>query len=181
MDCQWVLKAPANHHLRLNFTSFRIESGYDFVRVYASFTVLLARLTGSIEPPPVILVNSSSAFVTFTSDSTVTYSGFQAVVYAVPARTPTRTPPRTRTRPPTPQTSTAAAQTDGVQRLSAISDTGTTNSDISTAVVVASVAAFVVAAVVIASVVTIRRRQARTTGVAGVASESPVPRQVAWM
>jgi len=81
MNCQWVLKAPTNHHLRLAFTSF--ETDYDdVVRVYEGFRLLLEKLNGRIETPLVIAVNGF-AFVEFTTDSSDTLRGFQAVVYAV--------------------------------------------------------------------------------------------------
>jgi hypothetical protein len=78
MLCSWVITASGP--LSLSFSTFDLEQGYDFVRVYAGSSAsgsLLASLSGVSVPPP-ISVPSGPVFVAFSSDGTVQRGGFVA-------------------------------------------------------------------------------------------------------
>jgi hypothetical protein len=76
--------ATAGAKMRLTFTAFDLEDTYDFVRIYdgpTSAAPRLAELTGTSLPAAVTATNASGQLtVVFTSDGSVTYSGFAATV-----------------------------------------------------------------------------------------------------
>mmetsp|Transcript_37768 Transcript_37768/g.62629 ORF Transcript_37768/g.62629 Transcript_37768/m.62629 type:complete len:907 (-) Transcript_37768:71-2791(-) len=106
MYCSWLITAPANHFIRIEFRSFVTEPGYDYVRIYDGILTegvepVLA-LSGEPELPyPSASVHSPS-IVTFTTDGSSVRSGFTAYAYAVrgalptASRTPSSTPSPTR-------------------------------------------------------------------------------------
>ncbi|RMF53463.1 MAG: T9SS C-terminal target domain-containing protein, partial [Bacteroidetes bacterium] len=79
-NCSWLIQPPGATWIRLSFTSFNTESGYDFVRVYDGATTsapLLGSYSGS-NLPPQITSSGGSLLVVFTSDSSITRAGWEA-------------------------------------------------------------------------------------------------------
>lgn len=77
MNCSWCISSNAN--LELTFIRFQTESGYDYVKVYdgPSSSTLIGEYDGDSLPAS-ITSSSHELFVTFTSDGSVTKSGFLA-------------------------------------------------------------------------------------------------------
>lgn len=78
--CRWLIQPAGATWIRLSFTSFNTESGYDFVRVYDGATMsapLLGSFSGSSLPSQVTS-SGGSMLVVFTSDSSVTRAGWEA-------------------------------------------------------------------------------------------------------
>lgn len=77
----WYIDADGADHVVLTFESFTTEHNYDYVKVYEGNTVatsaLIGSYSGSTLPEP-ITSNSNQLTVTFTSDYSVTGSGFTA-------------------------------------------------------------------------------------------------------
>ena len=82
-----ILPATPGALVRLTFLSFAIESGFDNVRIYDGSSIsapLLATYTGSQTPLPVTATNAAGALtVQFTTDGSVTDTGFEAAVSCV--------------------------------------------------------------------------------------------------
>lgn len=85
-DCQWMIIAPGgSSRIAVTFTSFSTEQGYDYVRLYqctdavCAAPQLLAELSGTSGVAGQSFTASSGyVLVKFTSDGSVTSSGFAA-------------------------------------------------------------------------------------------------------
>lgn len=78
MNCSWSISSNAK--LEFTFIRFQTESGYDYVKVYdgpSSSSTLIGKYDGDSLPASIIS-SSHELFVTFTSDGSVTKSGFLA-------------------------------------------------------------------------------------------------------
>ena len=78
MDCSWTLSANTN--IRLVFFRFQTEGSLDKVRVYngiSSSSSLLGEFDG-ISLPSVITSSNNALHIRFTTDSSVTKTGFAA-------------------------------------------------------------------------------------------------------
>ena len=78
MDCRWGL--TSNTVIELLFYTFTTESSLDYVRVYdgdSTSAPLIGQFSGSSLPAP-ITSSSTKLYVRFTSDSSVTHTGFTA-------------------------------------------------------------------------------------------------------
>ncbi|CAL8469094.1 g8635 [Coccomyxa elongata] len=78
--CQWIID-PGYMPVRLNFTRFDTEEGYDFLYVLRldsnGFQDIVQQLSGALyQVPQSVTVPSNRAVVVFTSDQTNQYSGF---------------------------------------------------------------------------------------------------------
>jgi len=75
--------------IQLNFSSFDIESSYDYVYIYDGSTTgspLIGSYTGTSSPGTVTATNAGGCItIEFTSDGSVTYPGWAASVSCVPA------------------------------------------------------------------------------------------------
>ncbi|WP_201985264.1 CARDB domain-containing protein [Hymenobacter rubidus] len=84
-----IRPGTAGSMVQLVFNSFALESGFDYVRIYDGTTInapLLGSYTGTQGPPITVATNVDGALtVQFTSDGSVTYSGFDATVSCVAA------------------------------------------------------------------------------------------------
>lgn len=81
VNCSWQFYSTVvGQQVRIGFYNFDLEPGYDFVRIYdgpdATYP-LIAELTGSSDIQQ-YYTTSQWAFVTFTTDGSVGYPGFQA-------------------------------------------------------------------------------------------------------
>ena len=79
-DCRKLIRVPDADYINLVFTEFDIEQGYDFVRVYDGPTAgdaLLGEFTGS-SLPDMVTSTGGSMLIRFTSDYSVTGSGWTA-------------------------------------------------------------------------------------------------------
>lgn len=79
-NCRWLIQPLGATWIRLSFTSFNTESGYDFVRVYDGATTsapLLGSFSGS-SLPQTLTSSGGSMLVVFTSDSSITRAGWEA-------------------------------------------------------------------------------------------------------
>ena len=100
--CEWRIMVPYGYHVRLSFTLFDTENGYDFVEVSSNSTGLHGSYTGIRRPPP-YLYGGRQMRARFRSDGSVTRRGFRAVftaVYGPPPAPTTQRPIRTTYRPP---------------------------------------------------------------------------------
>jgi Zn-dependent metalloprotease len=78
--CYWKIAPAGANDITLNFTTFDTESGYDGVIVYDGESVndpILLDWTGTTLPPATTSTGDKMLIV-FTSDATVTQSGFEA-------------------------------------------------------------------------------------------------------
>ncbi|MBN2273769.1 MAG: T9SS type A sorting domain-containing protein, partial [Bacteroidales bacterium] len=83
MSCEKLIQPAGGGIIALTFTEFSTESGYDFVRVYDGATTsapLLGTFSGS-SLPPVLTSSGGSMLITFTTDYSVTESGWSAAYY----------------------------------------------------------------------------------------------------
>jgi hypothetical protein len=80
--CMWNIDPPTNGSLVLLFSEFDTEENKDFVKVYdAVSSELLGEFSGTFEPeslPDPIISPSGKMFVTFSSNATITHSGWSA-------------------------------------------------------------------------------------------------------
>ena len=99
--------APAGQYLTINFTSFNIESGWDFLNIYngpSAASPLIGAYTGVNSPGSITTSMGGCITINFTSDGIVNASGWAANISCSP--TPPPPPP-----PPAPSpTSCASAQ-----------------------------------------------------------------------
>ena len=87
LDCSWLLVCQGRFAPRLTFASFATESGFDFVRVFDGETTedtTLGRFHGDSLPDPV-QGSAPHMLVQFTTDGSVTRSGFEASYECVPS------------------------------------------------------------------------------------------------
>lgn len=79
-NCGFTIKPPAGNPVTLSFTSFNLENGWDYLRVYdgtSSSGTLLGSFTGSSLPAD--LIGSTGAlYVVIETDRSVVSSGFMA-------------------------------------------------------------------------------------------------------
>ncbi|KAM4017033.1 ovochymase-2-like [Anomaloglossus baeobatrachus] len=83
--CQWVVHSPASRRIKLNFTTFELESqdkcSFDSVAVYHDLQghMPAGKFCGFSPPDPIVSV-SNVMQITFTSDYAANYIGFRAVI-----------------------------------------------------------------------------------------------------
>jgi hypothetical protein len=75
--CSWNFDRSLGRTVSISFTSFDIESGYDFVKIFDG-DLLVQSFTGSSVPPSFRRTLSDSLSIRFSSDSSVQASGFIA-------------------------------------------------------------------------------------------------------
>ncbi|CAN5126417.1 hypothetical protein BH09BAC5_BH09BAC5_21050 [soil metagenome] len=84
-NCSFLI-SPCGTNLSLSFTQFDIEYSYDFLRVYDGINnaaPLLGSFTGNTVPPT-LYSTSGKLYIEFSSDWSVTYSGFAATWSSTP-------------------------------------------------------------------------------------------------
>jgi hypothetical protein len=85
-NCSWLIQpADGATFIRITFTEFNTEANFDFVRIYAGTDAngtLVAGYSGTSLPGPTV-VTGSAAFVTFTSDLSITAAGWTANYEAI--------------------------------------------------------------------------------------------------
>jgi hypothetical protein len=79
-DCKWIITAPSGSAgIRIEFTQFRTESGYDFVTLYDGNAVnsnyIIRRFSGTTLPP-IVTSAIPQALVYFTTDNSITDAGW---------------------------------------------------------------------------------------------------------
>lgn len=84
MSCSWLIK-PTNplNYIVLNFTAFALESCCDYVTIYNGSTTsapILGSFNGS-QLPNLIYSSEKTMLVTFTTDGSATYSGWEAYYF----------------------------------------------------------------------------------------------------
>uniref|UniRef100_A0A6A7FUH2 Cubilin n=1 Tax=Hirondellea gigas TaxID=1518452 RepID=A0A6A7FUH2_9CRUS len=84
MLCEWLIRVPAAETIDLNVTSFSLEGGRSCYYDYLEFrdggladSPLIGKYCGR-RMPPSIQSSGNQLFVTFKTDSSVSYSGFEA-------------------------------------------------------------------------------------------------------
>jgi len=90
LQCTWKIEVPKGHTVTLVFLHFFIERNVgcsnDYVKVYDggnTQAVMIGKYCGGLRPFKV-LATSNQMTVSFTSDSSLTFSGFKAQFTAVP-------------------------------------------------------------------------------------------------
>ncbi|XP_064419185.1 deleted in malignant brain tumors 1 protein-like [Latimeria chalumnae] len=92
--CTWQIKVPTNRRVVLKFLEFRLETSnncvYDYVAIYDG-PINPSSLLGKICSPSnqTFTSSSNSMNVYFSSDSSVTFSGFSAAYYSEPQQNKT--------------------------------------------------------------------------------------------
>lgn len=84
-SCTWTIVAPYGYRPQLVFSGFTTEISFDWFSVYngaSTAATTLMRRSGS-GVPAAITASQQYMTVTFTSDSSIVYSGVQATVYFV--------------------------------------------------------------------------------------------------
>ncbi|KAI1280397.1 Cubilin [Halotydeus destructor] len=81
--CTWIIHAADGHQVALNFTSFQLEEhsqcSYDHLEIRngaEETSPLIGRFCG-LTPPPVIISHSNKLWLSFRSDSSMPYPGFE--------------------------------------------------------------------------------------------------------
>lgn len=84
LDVTQTIVAANGNHLRVTFTSFNLESGWDYLRIYDGPTTQ-SPLLGSYSnnSPGIVISSSSSLTFVFHSDGSVQYSGWVANINCV--------------------------------------------------------------------------------------------------
>ncbi|KAL8573023.1 hypothetical protein ACOMHN_010453 [Nucella lapillus] len=81
-NCTWIINAPANRQIRLNITTFRLEScPYDYLEIRnggLSTSPLVGRFCGTTITSPLVS-HSNTMWLRFVSDNSRPYSGFRIV------------------------------------------------------------------------------------------------------
>ena len=78
MDCNWSLSSNVNTNVKLVFFRFQTEHSYDFVYVYdggSASSPLVGKFSGTSRPA-IVTSSHNKPFIRFTSDISVTPSGF---------------------------------------------------------------------------------------------------------
>ena len=88
--CEWRIQVPYGCRVRLSFTAFYTESGFDFVEISSNSTGLHQRYSGSMRPPS--LMGGQRMVARFRSDGLVNGRGFRAQFTAINDTLPTRFP-----------------------------------------------------------------------------------------
>ncbi len=91
-NCEWLIQPANNQPITLNFTAFDVEQGFDQVSVYdgpSATATLLGSYSGNTLPPS-LTSTGGDMFVTFTSDPSVNFTGWDAN-YTTSTSTPTIT------------------------------------------------------------------------------------------
>ena len=79
----WVLSNPLGHRMQLTFTSFDLETNYDYLYVFNGD--VSHRFTGSSIPGPFISTDTGSSItLRMETDGSVTRRGFHAEWAAAP-------------------------------------------------------------------------------------------------
>ena len=78
--CEYTIMVPEGYSITLTFTDFHVEADFDFVWIKES-EVTLFKGNGSKENIPSINSSGNALFVYFTSDGSVSESGFSATYY----------------------------------------------------------------------------------------------------
>uniref|UniRef100_H3AL84 Ovochymase 2 n=1 Tax=Latimeria chalumnae TaxID=7897 RepID=H3AL84_LATCH len=86
-NCHWVIHAPENHVIKLEFQDFEMEQSanciYDSLTVYdMAENNQIANMCGDTIPPPV-LSSGNVMVIKFKSDSNEVFRGFRAVFYFI--------------------------------------------------------------------------------------------------
>ncbi len=85
-NCKWIIQPTGINSFSLEFTSFFLETNYDFIRVYDGSTTsapLLGTFTGVGNLPPTLTTSTGSMLVHFTTDGATTSYGFAATYYPI--------------------------------------------------------------------------------------------------
>jgi len=83
-DCSWLIQVEDGNIIELSFTSFNTEYDYDFVTVYdgnSAVSTSLGTFSGSSIPGN-ITSSGNELYITFTSDGSETYAGWEASYYS---------------------------------------------------------------------------------------------------
>ncbi|MGI4873785.1 MAG: CARDB domain-containing protein [Janthinobacterium lividum] len=82
-----ILPATAGNKVRLEFSSFNVESGYDYLYIYdgnSTSATLIGTYSGAVSPGIIYGTTTTGALtLRFTSDNVVQYSGFAASISCV--------------------------------------------------------------------------------------------------
>ncbi len=79
-NCEWLISPIGATEVVLNFTEFNTESVNDVVKIYngsSTSSPLIATLSGNTNPG-MIIANSGQMLITFTTNSSITKSGWKA-------------------------------------------------------------------------------------------------------
>jgi len=82
-SCVWIFSAR-DSPIKVQFSSFATESGYDFVKIYdgpSTSSPLLQSLGGYVTSPSAVTSSGGSMTIAFTSDSSAEAAGFVATVF----------------------------------------------------------------------------------------------------
>ncbi|GIV23045.1 MAG: hypothetical protein KatS3mg025_0704 [Bacteroidia bacterium] len=78
-DCKWVIQPGSGAGIRIEFTQFATEQGYDFVTIYdgslVNSTYMVRRFSGT-NLPSVVTTSIPEATIYFTSDQSITAAGW---------------------------------------------------------------------------------------------------------
>ncbi|XP_072174323.1 cubilin-like [Diadema setosum] len=85
-DCTWVISATEGQQIKLNFTDFELEPStdciFDYVKIWNGAydtSPLVGTFCGSSLSPSTFISHSHTMRVTFHTDSSITYTGFNAI------------------------------------------------------------------------------------------------------
>ena len=79
-NCEWIIEVDPNSTINLEFSEFNLENGFDYVTVYDGDDdngVMINRFTGN-DIPEAITSSSNSLYINFTSDDSITRTGWTA-------------------------------------------------------------------------------------------------------
>lgn len=84
--CTWSIEAPYGYYINLQFGSFKLESGYDWVEIFdgsSAYSTRIKRESG-YQSSWGVCSSGRFLFVKFTTDSSATRQGFSATYRVVP-------------------------------------------------------------------------------------------------
>ena len=92
--CEWRIQVPYGYRVRLSFTAFDTENGFDFIQISSNSTGLYEQHSGSSRP--LSLEGGQRMVARFRSDGSVNRRGFRAEFIAVYDSPPTTVPQNSR-------------------------------------------------------------------------------------
>ena len=85
-NCNWRITVPDGYSVKVVFSHFNTEEGYDYLRIYdgpSASSRLLEKLSDGLSTPRGVISTGSSLWINFLTDGSVSRQGFEAAFTAV--------------------------------------------------------------------------------------------------
>ena len=85
-NCNWRITVPDGYSVKVVFSHFNTEEGYDYLRIYdgpSASSPLLEKLSGDLSTPRGVISTGSSLWFNFSTNGWYSWGGFEATFTAV--------------------------------------------------------------------------------------------------